>query len=90
LPDSPSRGDRILQVLSANRVSNIYYGYVSRLGVALWTEDYEDYLKNVNERCGDLQDTNMNELSLSDKQYMAGHCSLMGKTDRHPGLEAAL
>ena len=83
-------GDRILQVLSANRVSNLYYGYVSRLGVALWTEDYEDYLKDVNQRCGELQNTNMNELSLSDKQYMAGHCALMGKTDRHPGLEATL
>jgi hypothetical protein len=83
-------GDRILQVIVANRVNHMYRGYQSRLGVALWSERYEDYLADINEKCAELSDTPMNELSLSQKQYMAGHCSLMGKTDKHAGLAAAL
>lgn len=83
-------GDRILQVVSANRVNHLYSGYKSRLAVALWTEEYEDYLEAVNDHCDELKEIPMNELSLAQKQYLAGHCSLLGNTHKTPGLEAAL
>jgi hypothetical protein len=83
-------GDRILQVVSANRVNQMYKGYKSRLAVALWTEEYEDYLEAVNDHCDELKEIPMNELSLAQKQYLAGHCSLLGNTHKMPGLEAAL
>lgn len=81
--------ERILQVVSSNRLDRLYRGYQSHLAFALWSEDYEEFVEQVNERCEELREKPTGQLSLADKMHMAKHCALgLGSTPA-PGLAGA-
>lgn len=71
--------DQILQVLATNRVHNAvaHKGYRSRLSIGLWSDDYEAYLEDLNERCEELWDKPRNELSTNDAVYLGSQCPLI-------------
>ncbi|MCW8907124.1 MAG: hypothetical protein OQL28_07730 [Sedimenticola sp.] len=72
-------GDRILQVLATNRVHNLaaHTGYRSRLSIGLWSEDYEAYLVDLNQRCDELRDKPRSDLSMNEAVYLGTKCPLM-------------
>lgn len=72
-------GDRVLQILITNRVHNAvaYKGYRSRLSIGLWSEDYETYLENLNQRCDELRDTPRSDLSTNEAIFLGSKCPLM-------------
>lgn len=72
-------GDQILQVLATNRVHNLvaYKGYRSRLSIGLWSDDYEEYLENLNQRCAELRDKPRSDLSTNEAIYLGTKCPLM-------------
>jgi hypothetical protein len=85
-------GDQVLQMVATNRVHNVvrYKGYLSRLALALWSEDYEDFLEQQNRRCDEIREIPANQLSIAHKTYMAKHCGYGMGGHKKPGLEAVL
>jgi hypothetical protein len=79
-------------MVATNRVHNAvrYKGYLSRLALALWTEDYEDFLERQNQRCDEIREIPANQLSIADKTHMAKHCGYGMGGHKKPGLEAVL
>ncbi len=61
-------GSRRLQVMASNQVDVLWggAGYVSRMLVALWSEDYEEYLVRLNERCDEIRKKPRNQWSMED------------------------
>lgn len=82
-------GDRRLQVMADNQVDVIMYGadYRSKLGIALWNEDYEDYLVDATERCDRIRGMPRNEWSMDDAAFfMKVGCPLVGRQPLEAGL----
>jgi hypothetical protein len=67
-----------------------YKGYLSRLAFALWDEDYEDFLDQVNRRCDELREMPANRMSIADKTHLAQHCGFGMGGPQTPGLDAVL
>jgi hypothetical protein len=61
-------GDRIA------RMERSYQGYHSPVEVALWRQDYGNYLAEAERHCADLRNRPMNELSVSDRQALLRGC----------------
>ncbi|QID17569.1 hypothetical protein G3580_07870 [Nitrogeniibacter mangrovi] len=81
-------GDRRLQVLATNQIENVwrFAGYESEMAISVWTEDFEDYLADVAERCDATRSKPRNEVSMSDTAWFAVNCGLAGGSKEHPGI----
>jgi hypothetical protein len=62
-----------------------YKGCNSQLTLALWTEDYEEYLADLNERCPEIWEKPQSEPSITDKLYLGQHCPPMPGSTKTAG-----
>ena len=76
-----------LQVFVSNQLDVFWKGagYKSRIAMSFWSEDYEDHLEEVNERCEDIKSKNRNEWSSKESTIFMTQCSL-GSSRIKPGL----
>lgn len=81
--------DRRLEVEVKNQADVIMHaaGFRSRLGMALWNEDYEDYLEEASERCHEIRRKPRSERSMDDASFfMKHHCPVVSDSRLEPGL----
>lgn len=82
--------DQHLQIAAENQVDVFAASanYRSRLRVALWNDDYEDYLVEASERCDKIRKTPRSEMSMDDSMFfMKANCSLVAGHPLTPGLD---
>ena len=81
-------GDLRLQVLATNRTDTLWRGagYESELVISLWSEDYEEYLADLDDRCQELLEEKRGTGSMSEALWFAGHCNLTGNARDHAGI----
>ena len=82
-------GSLRLQVMVSNQVDVLWggAGYVSRMLIALWSKDYEEYLVRLNERCDEIRKKPRNQWSMEDATLFAQKDCPMGQgTLIVPGL----
>ncbi|MBK1631684.1 hypothetical protein CKO31_13195 [Thiohalocapsa halophila] len=83
-------GDLRLQVLATNQTDVFWRGagYASRLAISIWSEDYEQYLADLGERCHQLleekRDTGI--VGMNEAMWFARHCNLSGNAKDHAGI----
>ena len=83
-------GDQRVQVAASNQVDVFAASarYRSKLRIALWNEDYEDYLTKVDQRCDELRKTPRRELSMDDSIFfMKADCPLVDGHPKQAGLD---
>ena len=72
-----SDGKAHLQITASDGIADISIrrmGYRSSVAVALWSQDYADYLEEAERRCADLRNKPMSELSINDKKALLLGC----------------
>jgi hypothetical protein len=81
-------GDLRLQVLATNQIDQVwrFANYEGQLTISLWTEDYEDHLADVAERCDKLLDEKRGRGSMSETMWFAVNCGLTGGAKEHAGI----
>jgi peptidoglycan hydrolase-like protein with peptidoglycan-binding domain len=81
-------GDLRLQVIATNQTDVIWRGagYESELAISIWSEDYEDYLDDLGERCHKLLEEKRGRGSMSEAMWFATHCNLAGGAKDHTGI----
>ena len=81
-------GAQRLQVGAGNQVDVMRrgVGYRSQLALALWSEDYEDHLEQVNERCDKIRKLPRSEMSIDQSMFFVSSCSLAAGHRIEPGL----
>lgn len=83
-------GDQRLQVAASNQVDVLAAAanYRSKLRIALWNEDYEDYLTEVDQRCDKLRKTPRSEFSMDDSMFFVkAECPLVDGHPKEAGLD---
>ena len=82
-------GDRRMQVTVQNQVDVIMHGagFRSRLAVALWNGDYEEYLVDASQRCSRIRKMPQSQRSMDDASFFMKHkCPMLSDKPLTPGL----
>lgn len=81
-------GDLRLQVFATNQTDVLWRGagFVSKVAISLWSEHYETYLADLDERCQALFEQKRERGSISEAIWFAGHCDLVGNARDHVGI----
>ena len=58
----------------------------SELAISIWSEDYENYLAELGERCHKLLEEKRDRGSISEAIWFAEHCDLAGNANDHAGI----
>jgi hypothetical protein len=82
------RGDLRLQVLATNQIDQVwrFADFQGKLVISFWSEDYGEYLADLDQRCNKLLEEKRGRGNMSEAMWFGLNCDLAGSAREQAGI----